>query len=136
MLNAKGRRSAPGGDVSEGLIAFLDYVNGKGAGDEFTRRLDMAVANVINSDDFRVEYMSAVARYMEDEEEKEELRADIEKKQERIDSLETENESKQERIDSLEEENKTKQGKIDSLETENESLKAVIASLRNKQENG
>ena len=82
LLNAKGRRSAPGDDVSEGLIAFLDYVNGKGAGDEFTRRLDMAVANVINSDDFRVEYMSAVARYMEDEEEKEELRADIEKKQE------------------------------------------------------
>lgn len=77
VLNAKGKVSAPGDEVRDSLINFLKYVSDGSVCDEFTRRLDMAVTNIVNNDDFRIEYMSAVAEYMEDEYEKAEYRKEI-----------------------------------------------------------
>ena len=101
VLNAGGRRPAPGDDVSEGLRNFLEYVKNGKVSDDFTRRLEMKVEDVVNCNDFKVEYMSAVAEYMADEYEKDEMRKENDVLQAKNDALQAKNDALLEELNAM-----------------------------------
>ncbi len=61
ILNTKGTMN----DVSSEMKNLLDYIDGKEAADEFTRKLETAVKSVKNNEKWRMGYMTLEMRYRE-----------------------------------------------------------------------
>ncbi len=61
ILNTKGTMN----DVSPEMKNLLDYIDGKEAADEFTRKLETAVKSVKNNEKWRMGYMTLEMRYRE-----------------------------------------------------------------------
>ena len=65
ILNAAGKRDG----LSEGVIAFLDYLQGSAASSVFTNRLDSAVKDAREHAKWRIEYMSLQEKLRDEREE-------------------------------------------------------------------
>lgn len=61
VLNTKGTID----DVSPEMKRILDYIEGKGASDTFTRELENAVQSVRQNEDWRRDYMTLQQEYQE-----------------------------------------------------------------------
>ncbi len=57
FLNSKGKNKGNSQEISEGLRAFLNYLETKKATDDFTRKLKKEVAKAKNNKEWRNEYM-------------------------------------------------------------------------------
>lgn len=61
VLNTKGTID----DVSPEMKRILDYIEGKGASDTFTRELENAVQSIRQNEDWRRDYMTLQQEYQE-----------------------------------------------------------------------